>query len=137
MTLLSTAPLDADQILWGREGSRTGIQQTYSLEEGINASTGNLKVARGRMQSRLLDWRFRQSEPEPKEMDMDWNIVEGNWKQFKGKVKSQWGKLTDDHLDVIAGKRDQLLGKIQESYGITKDEAEKQIKDFEERSKDA
>ncbi|MDP1926344.1 MAG: CsbD family protein [Thiobacillus sp.] len=66
---------------------------------------------------------------------MDWNIVEGNWKQFKGKVKTQWGKLTDDHLDVIAGKRDQLAGKIQESYGITKDEAEKQIKDFEERNK--
>ncbi len=60
---------------------------------------------------------------------MDWNIVEGNWKQFKGKVKEQWGKLTDDHLDVIAGKRDQLAGKIQESYGITKDEAEKQIED--------
>jgi len=74
--------------------------------------------------------------PEPKEMDMDWNIVEGNWKQFKGKVKTQWGKLTDDHLDVIAGKRDQLMGKIQESYGITKDEAEKQIKEFEERNKD-
>ena len=59
-----------------------------------------------------------------------------NWKQFKGKVKAQWGKLSDDHLDVIAGKRDQLAGKIQESYGITKDEAEKQIKDFEARNKD-
>ena len=66
---------------------------------------------------------------------MDWNIVEGNWKQFKGKVKAQWGKLTDDHLDVIAGNRDQLAGKIQESYGITKDEAEQQIKDFEELDK--
>ena len=66
---------------------------------------------------------------------MDWNIVEGNWKQFKGKVKAQWGKLTDDHLDVIAGKHDQLAGKIQETYGITKDEAKQQIKDFEERSK--
>ncbi len=66
---------------------------------------------------------------------MDWNIVEGNWKQFKGKVKAQWGKLTDDHLDVIAGNRDQLAGKIQETYGITKDETEKQIKDFEELNK--
>src|SRR5512139_2031287 len=72
-----------------------------------------------------------------KEIEVDWNIVEGNWKQFKGKVKQQWGKLTDDHLDVIAGKRDELVGKIQESYGITKDEAEKQIEDFEERNKDA
>ena len=55
---------------------------------------------------------------------MDWNIVEGNWKQFKGKVKAYWGTLTDDHLDVIAGNRDQLTGKIQETYGITKDETE-------------
>jgi uncharacterized protein YjbJ (UPF0337 family) len=67
---------------------------------------------------------------------MDWNIVEGNWKQFKGKVKAQWGKLTDDHLDVIAGKRDQLAGKIQETYGITKDETERQINRFEDHTKD-
>ncbi len=66
---------------------------------------------------------------------MDWNIVEGDWKQFKGKVKQQWGKLTDDHLEQIAGKRDQLVGKIQATYGITKDETEKQIKAFEERHK--
>jgi uncharacterized protein YjbJ (UPF0337 family) len=94
-------------------------------------------VAKGRPSQRIFDWQLRQSGHEPKEIDMDWNIVEGNWKQFKGKVKEQWGKLTDDHLDVIAGKRDQLAGKIQESYGITKDEAEKQIKEFEERNKDA
>lgn len=67
---------------------------------------------------------------------MNWDIVEGNWKQFKGKAKAQWGKLTDDHLDVIAGKRDQLAGKLQESYGISKDEAEKQIRRFEEANKD-
>ena len=67
---------------------------------------------------------------------MNWDIVEGNWKQFKGKVKEQWGKLTDDHLEKIAGKRDQLTGKIQETYGISKDEAEKQIKAFEERNND-
>ena len=70
------------------------------------------------------------------EIGMDWNIVEGNWKQFKGKVKAQWGKLTDDHLDVIAGKRDQLAGKIQETYGVTKDEVEQQITDFEKSNKD-
>jgi uncharacterized protein YjbJ (UPF0337 family) len=71
-----------------------------------------------------------------KEIEMNWDIVKGNWKQFRGKVQTQWGKLTDDHLDVIAGKRDELAGKIQESYGITKDEAEQQIKDFEARNKD-
>jgi len=66
---------------------------------------------------------------------MDWNIVEGNWKQFKGKVKKQWGKLTGDHLDVIGGNRDQLAGKIQMTYGITKDETEQQIKRFEDLNK--
>ena len=60
--------------------------------------------------------------------------VKGNWKQIKGKVKEQWGKLTDDDLDVIAGKRDQLLGRIQERHGIVKDEAHKQIADFEARN---
>ena len=62
---------------------------------------------------------------------MNWDIAEGNWMQLKGKVKAQWGKLTDDHLDVIAGKRDLLVGKVQEAYGVTKDEAEQQIKQFE------
>ena len=58
---------------------------------------------------------------------MDWNRVEGNWKQVKGKVKEKWGKLTDDDLDVIAGHRDQLEGKIQERYGIAKDQVRKDI----------
>jgi uncharacterized protein YjbJ (UPF0337 family) len=67
---------------------------------------------------------------------MNWDIAEGNWKQFKGKVKSQWGKLTDDQLDVIAGKRIELAGRIQEAYGITKDEAEQQIEQFEKLNED-
>lgn len=64
---------------------------------------------------------------------MNWDTVKGNWTQYKGKVKSQWGKLTDDQLDVIAGERDQLVGKIQEAYGVTRDEAENQIRTFESR----
>ena len=56
---------------------------------------------------------------------MDWNRVEGNWKQLKGKVKEKWGMLTDDDLSQIAGKRDQLEGKIQERYGVQKDRARK------------
>jgi len=60
--------------------------------------------------------------------------IEGNWMQFKGKVKEQWGKLTDDDLDIIAGKRDQLLGRIQERHGLAKDEAEKQLASFQERN---
>jgi len=68
--------------------------------------------------------------------NMNWDRIEGNWKQFKGNVKQQWGKLTDDQLDVIAGKREHLAGKIQESYGITKDEAEKQLAAWQERQKE-
>ncbi|BEV08724.1 MULTISPECIES: CsbD family protein [unclassified Methylophilus] len=64
---------------------------------------------------------------------MNKDIFEGNWKQLKGKVKEQWGKLTNDDLDVIEGKRDQVAGKIQERYGITKDEAEKQLKAWEDK----
>jgi uncharacterized protein YjbJ (UPF0337 family) len=61
------------------------------------------------------------------ESTMDWNRVEGNWKQVKGKVKEKWGKLTDDDLDVVAGRRDQLEGKIQERYGIAKDQVRKDL----------
>ncbi len=61
---------------------------------------------------------------------MNWDRIEGNWKQVKGKVKEQWGRLTDDDLDVIAGKRDQLVGMIQEQYGISREEAEKQVERF-------
>lgn len=58
---------------------------------------------------------------------MDWNRVEGNWKQLKGKVKEQWGRLTDDDLDVINGNRDQLEGLIQERYGYAKDQVRTEI----------
>lgn len=61
---------------------------------------------------------------------MNWDRIEGNWKQFKGTAKQQWGKLTDDQLDVIAGKRDHLVGKIQEAYGISKEVSEKQVSDW-------
>ena len=67
---------------------------------------------------------------------MNWDRIEGNWKQFKGNAKEQWGKLTDDQLDVIAGKRDHLVGKIQETYGISKEVAEKQLTDWQDRIKD-
>ncbi len=66
---------------------------------------------------------------------MNKDTIEGNWKEFKGKVKQKWGKLTDDRLDVIAGKRDELAGEIQQAYGISREEAEKQLNDFEGMSK--
>lgn len=64
---------------------------------------------------------------------MAWDRVEGSWKEFTGKVKETWGKLTDDDMTVIAGKRDQLAGKLQERYGYAKDKAESEISDFERR----
>ncbi len=68
---------------------------------------------------------------------MNWDRIEGNWKQVKGSVKVRWGKLTDDHLDVIAGKRDALSGKIQEQYGISKEKAEEELADWLNRQSEA
>jgi uncharacterized protein YjbJ (UPF0337 family) len=63
--------------------------------------------------------------------------VQGKWKQMKGSLKSRWGKLTDDDLDVIEGQKDQLVGRIQERYGIAKDEAQKQVDEWNRVNRDA
>ena len=68
---------------------------------------------------------------------MNNDIIEGKWKQFKGDIQAKWGKLTDDQLDEIDGNREKFLGKIQENYGVGRDEAEKQLNDFEKKSKAA
>ena len=57
---------------------------------------------------------------------MNWNIIEGSWKPFKGLIKGQWGKVTDDRVDEIAGKGDELAGKVQKTYGTGQDKVEKQ-----------
>jgi uncharacterized protein YjbJ (UPF0337 family) len=62
-----------------------------------------------------------------------WDRIEGSWKEMTGKVKEQCGKLTDDDLTVVAGKRDQLAGKIQERYGYARDKADQEISAFERR----
>lgn len=67
---------------------------------------------------------------------MNWDIVEGKWKQLKGEVQNQWGKLTDDEVDRIQGNREKFVGLVQERYGIAKDEAERQIDDFAKRQKE-
>ena len=67
---------------------------------------------------------------------MNQDRIRGQWKQVKGRIKEQWGRLTDDDLDVIAGKRDQLLGRIQQRHGLAKDEAHRQVQDFEGRNPD-
>jgi uncharacterized protein YjbJ (UPF0337 family) len=61
---------------------------------------------------------------------MNWDQLEGKWKQYSGKVREKWGKITDDDLTVVHGKRDQLIGKIRERYGIVKEDAEKLVDEF-------
>lgn len=65
---------------------------------------------------------------------MNQDRIQGRWKQLKGKVKEQWGKLTDDDLEVIAGRRDQLLGRIQQRHGLAREEADRQVSDWERSS---
>jgi uncharacterized protein YjbJ (UPF0337 family) len=61
---------------------------------------------------------------------MNWNKIEGGWKKFKGSAREQWGRLTDDDVKVIEGRREKLVGKIQERYGIAPDEAEREIDEW-------
>ena len=68
---------------------------------------------------------------------MNWDRIQGNWKHAVGQAKEQWGKLTDDDFNVVAGSRDQLAGKIQERYGVAKDEAEKQVAEWQRKATDA
>ena len=64
---------------------------------------------------------------------MNWDRIEGNWKQFKGQAKRKWGELTDDDIDKLEGRRDELIGKIQERKGIARDRAEKEVNEFIKR----
>jgi uncharacterized protein YjbJ (UPF0337 family) len=68
---------------------------------------------------------------------MNWDRIEGDWKQLLGHAREQWGELTDDDFHVVAGRRDQLVGKIQERYGVARDEAERQITAWQKKASDA
>jgi uncharacterized protein YjbJ (UPF0337 family) len=68
---------------------------------------------------------------------MNWDRIQGNWKQVAGKAKEQWGKLTDDDLEVVAGRRDQLAGKIQERYGLAREDVEHQLAAWQRSASDA
>ena len=68
---------------------------------------------------------------------MNWDQIQGNWQQAVGKAKEQLGLLTDDDLDVVAGRRDQLAGKIQERYGGALHDAEKQIAEWQRTATDS
>jgi uncharacterized protein YjbJ (UPF0337 family) len=115
-----------------------GVGQPFQRRLGIRHSTA-VKVMEPRA-SDVVDYTTEQqmavrgiTDEEP---SMNWDRVAGNWKQFKGRAKQQWGKLTDDDLDVAAGKRDELAGKVQERYGVAKDEAERQVDEWQKSIKD-
>jgi uncharacterized protein YjbJ (UPF0337 family) len=85
----------------------------------------------------LPDWdlvlqnrAFKPTKLQQEINGMNEDRIKGNWKQFKGKIKQQWGKLTDDEIDTMEGKKDVMVGKIQEKYGLSKDEASRQYDDF-------
>lgn len=61
---------------------------------------------------------------------MDWNVIQGKWKELKGNVRQRWGKLTDDDIDQIGGKKDELIGRLQQRYGYAKEDAMREIDDF-------
>jgi len=67
---------------------------------------------------------------------MNWDQVEGKWKQIKGEAKTRWGKLTDDDLDMVGGQRDKLVGRVQERYGIAKDQAQREVEDWNKSLRD-
>lgn len=66
---------------------------------------------------------------------MNWDRIEGQWKQLKGSIQERWGKLTDDHIDQVNGQREKFIGIIQEQYGITREVAEEQVRDWETKCK--
>jgi uncharacterized protein YjbJ (UPF0337 family) len=63
---------------------------------------------------------------------MDWERIAGNWMEFKGRLRERWGELTDDEFNVVGGRREQLIGRLQQSYNISREEAERQVVEFEE-----
>jgi uncharacterized protein YjbJ (UPF0337 family) len=68
---------------------------------------------------------------------MNWDRIQGSWKQVSGQAKAQWGKLTDDNLEIVAGRRDEMAGKIQERYGVAKEDAHKQIAEWARKATDS
>jgi uncharacterized protein YjbJ (UPF0337 family) len=101
--------------------------QPWNLENGSAAEPENRCRVTCLTCGHLTPARPYMFQPEA---DMDWNRIEGNWKQIKGTVKQKWGQLTDDDLNQVNGSRDILEGKIQERYGIAKDMVRKDIDDW-------
>jgi len=111
---------DWSSRVYGRQ-----IDDYYGMPPSVNALAG-MKARESGLNRRSHGQQLQIR----KGSSMDWNRVEGNWKQLKGKIKEKWGDLTDDDLDVINGQREQLEGKIQERYGLAKDQVRKDVDDW-------
>jgi uncharacterized protein YjbJ (UPF0337 family) len=94
---------------------------------GWNNFRGAALIRQSAIRRRTLRSRHQAHRSIKKEQPMNWDRIEGNWKQFKGKARQQWGKLTDDDVEFVEGKRTELAGRIQQRYGVARDEAERQI----------
>jgi uncharacterized protein YjbJ (UPF0337 family) len=116
--------------LWGRtlNGVRRAGRSSALLRQ-LKDATGTFANCRrcSPESAARIQQPFIAKPEHRRECVMDWNRVEGNWRQFKGHVKERWGRLTDDDLDVINGQQEQLEGKIQERYGLAKDQAKKDV----------
>src|SRR6266513_1136677 len=129
-----------------RRGTRQPVTKPGECADGKNAKViaclqsdrrVGIEVAGTRA---LINW-MAGSRPEMivnqlVEKQMNWNQIESDWTQFRGRARQQWSALSDDPLDMIAGQGDQLACNIQETYGITKDQAEKQLSDWQGRQKE-
>jgi uncharacterized protein YjbJ (UPF0337 family) len=110
--------------LAGRRGGKRGENHFKTTRR----KRISFRPARNRRPQAALSGRA--AAPKQMETGMDWNRVEGNWKQVKGKIKEKWGNLTDDDLDKINGRRDQLEGRIQERYGLARDRVRRDVEDW-------
>ena len=119
----SESHVDVLRLACARAGSRTNACRTKAFRPAVAAGLSGSEVSAGVFRNRRAEAPFIRCV---KEVIMDWNRVSGNWKQVKGAVKQQWGKLTDDNLTAIDGQREKLEGAIQNRYGIARDETRKQ-----------
>jgi uncharacterized protein YjbJ (UPF0337 family) len=116
----------ADPSRLAQEGEHLRMTDSLSSNPAITAKVFYAAVPIGTFE---LPARYKIISTQ-EEMAMDWNRIEGNWKQFKGSAKEKWGKLTDDDLNVIEGRREQLEGKLQQRYGFAKDQIHKDVDDW-------
>jgi uncharacterized protein YjbJ (UPF0337 family) len=125
---------------WFRNGNSSRFAGDYAGFHSATRSDHAGLMSAGAMAAPVIIHHSGQSIERPidrrKEFAMNKDQAAGGWKEIKGKIKQQWGKLTDDDLSVLEGSADELSGRIQKRYGIAKEEAEEQVKSFRETNRD-